>query len=78
MNGEKVLNLSPDWKGPDNFEYFGDGLPAGQCGVRIKSVRTANHGTVRCFLGVAADELEGAVPLTVASKCFFLCVNILY
>lgn len=63
---EKVLNLSPDWDKTPGFQYFGEGLNKGQCGVSIQSVRIAQHGIVKCFLGADGDELEGQVGFTVA------------
>ncbi|KAJ6633129.1 Fasciclin-3, partial [Pseudolycoriella hygida] len=63
---EKALNLSPNWDKSPGFKYYGEGLTNGQCGVTIQSVRTAHHGTIKCYLGVDGDELEGVVGLTVA------------
>ncbi|GAB0094908.1 fasciclin-3 [Sergentomyia squamirostris] len=64
--GERVLNLGPNWKQPPGFAYNGEGLDAGQCGVRIEQVKTTNHGPVRCFLGIEGDELSGTAELIVA------------
>ncbi|XP_037041947.1 fasciclin-3 isoform X3 [Bradysia coprophila] len=63
---EKALNLSPDWDKTPGFQYFGEGLNKGQCGVSIQSVRNGHHGTVKCYLGADGEELEGQIGLTVA------------
>lgn len=66
--GEKVLNLSPDWDNSPGFQYFGQGLAKGQCGVTIQQVKSTNHGLVQCSLGTAGDEMTGSTFLTVARK----------
>ncbi len=65
---EKVLILSQDWNKTPGFTYLGEGLNNGQCGVSIQSVRNANHGVVKCYLGSDGEELEGIAGLTVACK----------
>lgn len=63
-----MLNLSPDWDESPGFQYHGEGLTKGQCGVTIQQVKSTNHGLVQCFLGVRAQEISGSTFLTVARK----------
>lgn len=63
-----MLNLSPDWDESPGFQYFGQGLATGQCGVSIQQVKSINHGLVQCFLGVRGGEMTGSTFLTVARK----------
>lgn len=61
ITGERLdVKLNPAWTRNDNFQYYGNGLDNGQCGVTIKSVREEYHGNATCTLD-PNDGLADAV-----------------
>lgn len=70
---EKALALSEKYSKP-GFDYYGEGLDRGQCGVIIRNVKSINHGVVTCQLAVAGEEYVGTVPLIVARKLFEIII----
>ncbi|GBO99714.1 hypothetical protein EVAR_806_1 [Eumeta japonica] len=52
-----VISLSPG-ESTDTYEYVGNGLDAGECGLRLKAVSVNDEGIWSCHVGLA----DGATP----------------
>lgn len=63
------IKLNPTWSARnDNFQYFGNGLDQGQCGVTIKSVREEYHGNASCILDPndGGTDAVGIIEIVIA------------
>lgn len=66
-----VLNLKDSSITPiDGITYFGTGLKAGQCGIRISHVNEHHDGVYKCTMGVEGllREATQSVRIIVASE----------
>lgn len=58
---DAVIKLSSRWPSRNpNFEYVGNGVENGQCGIKILRMRDTYHGNASCFLD-PDDGLREAV-----------------
>lgn len=68
--GEPVdIKLNPTWPARnDNFQYYGNGLDQGQCGVTIKNVREDYHGNATCILDPndGGTDAVGVIDIVIA------------
>lgn len=64
------FNLNENTPKNPNYGYEGDGLRAGQCGIRIARIDDKQNGQFKCSLGFADEQAEsdGVTNVTVASK----------
>ncbi|XP_011877623.1 PREDICTED: fasciclin-3 isoform X2 [Vollenhovia emeryi] len=63
--GEASLVLNANEPPEDGIEYYGSGLDAGQCGVRIAKVKDTHDGVFRCSLTPIKIRQESTASLKI-------------
>lgn len=61
----KVLVPSPNWTKLPGFSYYGKGLEAGHCGVRIQHTEIEYNGLVHFSMGIDGEEVTQTYRLLV-------------